>query len=59
MWIYFSIGWLVFLLLFYTAVWFEYAYYRYNLPAKFRVLLEAFTEEDEEQSRCPGPHFFL
>ena len=48
MWIYFSIGWLVFLLLFYTAVWFEYAYYHYNLPAKFCVLLEAFTEEDEE-----------
>ena len=48
MWIYFSIGWLVFLLLFYTAVWFEYAYYCYSLPAKFRILLEAFTEEDEE-----------
>ena len=48
MWINFAIGWLALLLLFYTGVWFEYAYYHYNFPAKFKILLEAFTEEDEE-----------
>lgn len=41
-------GWLIFLAIFYLAVFIEYAYYQYNLPQKFRVILEAFTEEETE-----------
>ena len=48
MWIYFSFGWVAAPPEIYTAVWFEYAYDRYNLPAQLRIRLEAFTEEDEE-----------
>ena len=42
------IGWLVFLVIFYLVVFLEYAYYEYNLPQKFRIIMEAFTEEDTE-----------
>lgn len=42
------IGWLVFLVIFYLAVFLEYAYYEYNLPQKFHIIMEAFTEEDTE-----------
>lgn len=46
---YILIGWLVFLAIFYLAVFFEYAYYEYNLPLKFRIIMEAFTEEEAEE----------
>lgn len=40
--------WAAVLIVFYLGVWFEYAYYRHNLPKKFNALVEAFTEEGEE-----------
>ena len=42
------IGWFVFLAIFYLAVFIEFAYYEYNLPQKFRIIMEAFTEEEAE-----------
>lgn len=46
---YILLGWVVFLTIFYVAVYFEYAYFYFNLPRKFRLLLEAFTEESDEE----------
>jgi hypothetical protein len=46
--LYILIGWLVFLTIFYLAVFIEFAYYEYNLPQKFRIIMEAFTEEETE-----------
>lgn len=46
--LYIAIGWAIFLVLFYLGVFIEYAYYRYDLPQKFRLILETFTEEEEE-----------
>lgn len=40
------LGWLVFDLLVYIAMWFEAIYYKKNLPAVFQKFLMAFTEEE-------------
>lgn len=40
------IGWIIFDALVYCAMWFEHIYYRKNLPAVFRKILIAFTEEE-------------
>lgn len=53
--LYIAIGWAIFLVLFYLGVFIEYAYYRYDLPQKFRLILETFTEEEEEQVLEPSP----
>ena len=41
------LGWIIFLVVVYTAMWFDTIYYKKNLPAVFRKLLLAFTEEEE------------
>jgi succinate-acetate transporter protein len=41
------LGWIIFDFIVYTVMWFETIYYKKNLPAVFRKLLLAFTEEEE------------
>ena len=41
------LGWIVFIILVYTIMWFDYIYYKKNLPAVFKKILMAFTEEEE------------
>lgn len=41
------IGWIIFLVVVYTVMWFETIYYKKDLPAVFRKILLAFTEEEE------------
>lgn len=45
---YIILTWAAVLIIFYIGVWYEYAYYQHNLPKKFRALIEAFTEEEED-----------
>ena len=40
------LGWFIFNLIVYIAMWFEAIYYKKNLPAVFQKLLMAFTEEE-------------
>ena len=40
------LAWLVFDLIVYLAMWFDTAYYKYNLPALTRKIIESFTEEE-------------
>lgn len=41
------LGWIVFDVVVYCVMWFDTIYYKKNLPAVFRKLLLAFTEEEE------------
>ena len=44
------ISWAAFAGLIYLALWFDTIYYRCNLPQVCRNVLNAFTEEDEEDN---------
>ena len=46
---YLLIAWLAFDLAIFLIMWFEYAYYKHNLPGKCKKFIEAFTEEEEEE----------
>lgn len=41
------IGWIIFIGVVYSYMWFDTIYYKKNLPAVFRKILLAFTEEEE------------
>lgn len=41
--------WLAFDALVFFLVWFDYVYYRHNLPGVCRKVLDAFVEEDGEE----------
>ena len=40
------LGWLIFDFVVYVVMWFETIYYKKDLPAVFRKILIAFTEEE-------------
>ncbi|MBQ7683269.1 MAG: hypothetical protein IJ253_08475 [Bacteroidaceae bacterium] len=39
-------AWLIFVAIVYLLMWFDTAYYKYNLPSVYRKVLDTFTEED-------------
>lgn len=41
------LGWIIFIVVVYSYMWFDTIYYKKNLPAVFRKILLAFTEEEE------------
>ena len=41
------LGWLTFDLIVYLAMWFDTAYYKYDLPTVARKIMDSFTEEEE------------
>lgn len=41
------LGWLAFDLIVYLAMWFDTAYYKYDLPTVARKIMDSFTEEEE------------
>lgn len=41
------LGWIIFLVVIYSIMWFETFYYKKNLPVVFHKILLAFTEEEE------------
>lgn len=44
--LYFIIAWLVFDLIVFFIMWFEYTYYTHDLPGKCKKIIESFTEEE-------------
>ncbi len=44
--------WLAFDALVYLFMWFETIYYRHDLPRVYHKVLEAFTEEDEDEGEA-------
>ena len=40
------LAWLAFVAIVYLYMWFDNAYYAYNLPEVYRKILDTFTEED-------------
>lgn len=41
------LGWIIFIGVVYCFMWLDTIYYKKNLPAAFRKILLAFTEEEE------------
>ena len=39
-------AWLIFVAIVYLLMWFDTAYYKYNLPNIYRKVLDSFTEEE-------------
>ncbi|GEM_PF-2910922 len=44
-----AIAWIAFDAIIYIWMWFDNAYYRCNFPKKFNRILNAFTEEVDEE----------
>jgi hypothetical protein len=45
--LYILLTWLAFDLIVFFIMWFEYCYYKHNIPKKCKKILESFTEEEE------------